>query len=79
MSDLGTKILKEALSLPPDERAWAEFTDAVEYYNAQGEGLGFEFSEEIRTAIEKIIRYPEACTLISERTRRCRTKLFPME
>jgi hypothetical protein len=59
------------------EPAWAEFLDAVEYYNFQSEGLGREFSEEIRTTIENMIRYPEAWPLISKRTRRCRTKRFP--
>ncbi|HIJ75219.1 MAG TPA: type II toxin-antitoxin system RelE/ParE family toxin [Deltaproteobacteria bacterium] len=59
------------------EPAQAEFTDAVNYYNAQNEGLGFEFSDEIQAAIVRIIEYPEAWSLISKRTRRCRTKRFP--
>ena len=59
------------------EPAWAEFMEAVEYYNAQEEGLGLEFLEDVRVTIERIIRYPEAWPLISKRTRRCRTKRFP--
>ena len=59
------------------EPAWAEFIDAVEYYNDKQEGLGFEFSEDVRTTIERIIQYPEAWPLISKRTRRCRTNRFP--
>lgn len=31
------------------EPAQAEFREAVDYYNAQVEGLGFEFSDEVRT------------------------------
>lgn len=58
------------------EPTWAEFIEAVEYYNGQKEGLGFEFSEEIWTTIERIIQYPEAWSLISKRTRRCRTNRF---
>ena len=59
------------------EPAQAEFTEAVSYYNAQTEGLGFEFSEEVRAAIVRIIEYPEAWSLVSKRTRRCRTQRFP--
>lgn len=42
------------------EPAREEFIEAVGYYNAQKEGLGFEFSEDIRITIERIIQYPEA-------------------
>ncbi|MEW6381255.1 MAG: type II toxin-antitoxin system RelE/ParE family toxin [bacterium] len=57
--------------------AQAELIEAVGYYNAQKEGLGFEFAEEVKETIERIIQYPEAWSLISQRTRRCRTKRFP--
>ena len=57
--------------------AQAELTEAIDYYNAQKEGLGFEFAEEVKETIERIIQYPEAWSLISHRTRRCRTKRFP--
>ncbi len=59
------------------EPAQAELTEAVNYYNAQTEGFGFELSDEVRTTIDRIIEYPEAWTLVSKRTRRCRTKRFP--
>ena len=59
------------------EAARAEFIEAVEYYNEQREGFGFEFADEVRSTIERIIQYPEAWSLISKRTRRCRTKRFP--
>jgi plasmid stabilization system protein ParE len=59
------------------EPAQAELTEAVSYYNAQTEGLGFEFSDEVQAAIDRIIEFPEAWSLISKRTRRCRTKRFP--
>lgn len=55
----------------------AEFADAVDYYNSQREGLGFEFSEEVQATIERIVQYPEALSPISRRTRRCRMKRFP--
>ena len=59
------------------EPAQAELTEAVSYYNAQTEGLGFEFSDEVQAAIDRIIEFLEAWSLISKRTRRCRTKRFP--
>jgi plasmid stabilization system protein ParE len=57
--------------------AQAELLDAVNYYNAQSEGLGYEFALEVRRTIERIIQYPEAWPQISQRTRRCRTNRFP--
>lgn len=57
--------------------ARTDLIEAVDYYNDRKEGLGFEFSVEIRATIERIIRYPEAWPLISKRTRRCRSKRFP--
>ncbi|OGS24660.1 MAG: plasmid stabilization protein [Elusimicrobia bacterium RIFOXYB2_FULL_48_7] len=54
-----------------------EFIDAVKYYNAQSEGLGFEFAAEIKYSLDRIIQYPLAWHKLSERTRRCRTSRFP--
>jgi len=59
------------------EPAQAEFTEAVNYYNGQAEGLGLEFSNEVKATILRIIEHPEAWSPISKRTRRCRTKRFP--
>ena len=59
------------------EPARAEFTDAVNYYNAQTEGLGLEFSDEVKATIIRIVEHPQAWSPISKRTRRCRTKRFP--
>jgi len=59
------------------EPAEAEFRDAVQYYNQQGEGLGYEFAAEVRRALSRIVRFPEAWPALSSRTRRCRTNRFP--
>ncbi|WP_041245460.1 type II toxin-antitoxin system RelE/ParE family toxin [Geotalea uraniireducens] len=57
--------------------AEAELQDAVNYFNSQCEGLGFEFAAEIQRTIERIISNPEAWTKLSVYCHRCRTKRFP--
>jgi len=54
-----------------------EFAEAVDYYNDQFPGLGFEFAAEIRKTFERILSFPEAWPLFSPRTRRCMTNRFP--
>ena len=60
--------------LPP---AKDELTEAISYYNAQGEGLGYEFAAEMKRTLERIVQYPDAWSQLSNRTRRCRTNRFP--
>ena len=57
--------------------ARAELEQAVDYYNSESEGLGFEFAAEVKRTLERISRYPEAWQPLSKRTRRCRTNRFP--
>jgi plasmid stabilization system protein ParE len=57
--------------------AHEELLEAIEYYNEQSEGLGFEFAAETQRTIERIVQYPEAWTPLSKRTRRCRMSRFP--
>ncbi len=40
--------------------AETEFIEAIAHYNLQSEGLGYEFAAEIKRAMERILRYPEA-------------------
>lgn len=60
--------------LQPAER---ELGEAVEYYEAQEPGLGFELFEEVWAAIERIEQYPAAWQPVSPRARRCQTHRFP--
>ncbi len=58
-------------------QAIAELDDAILYYNYQLPGLGFQFCEEVDSAIEKIKFMPEAWTQVGRRTRRFLVKHFP--
>jgi len=54
-----------------------EFSEAVDYYNEQSPGLGFEFAAEVSRAFNRIRSFPEAWPTFSKRTRRCMISRFP--
>jgi len=54
-----------------------ELFEAIRYYNNQREGLGFEFANEIKESLLRIIRYPDAWPKVSKRSRTCLLKRFP--
>jgi plasmid stabilization system protein ParE len=57
--------------------AEAEFQEAIDHYNQQRPGLGFEFSDEVKDAVARINNYPLAWTPLSKRTRRAQVHRFP--
>jgi len=59
------------------DAADAEFRDAINYYNQERPGLGFEFSDEVRDVIARIQNYPLAWTPLSKRARRAQVHRFP--
>jgi len=54
-----------------------EFKDAVNYYNEQSEGLGFEFANEVSLTLERIIDFVDSWPKLSKNSRRARTNRFP--
>jgi hypothetical protein len=54
-----------------------EFVEAVDYYNDQCTGLGYEFAAEVKNTLNRIISFPVAWPVFSRRTRRCLINRFP--
>ena len=54
-----------------------EFIEAVDYYNEQSPGLGYEFAAEVKAALDRVASLPEAWPRFTRRTRRCTTHRFP--
>jgi plasmid stabilization system protein ParE len=59
------------------EPAKDELNDAIAYYEAQRDGLGQQFADEVRKSIQRILDHPEAWTQLSRNTRCCRMNRFP--
>ena len=59
------------------EEAADEIVDAVHYYNRERPGFGFEFSIEVRNALARIKKYPDAWPEISKNIHKCIINRFP--
>lgn len=57
--------------------AEAEFVEAVDHYNAESPGIGYEFAAEIQRVFGRIRKHPLAWPLFSGRARRCLVDRFP--
>ena len=57
--------------------AEAEFLAAIEYYEECEQGLGFDFSVETYSAIQRILNFPQAWSLVDHDVRRCLLHRFP--
>ncbi len=55
--------------------AEGELAEAVEYYNEQSPGLGYDFIAEVKKTFTRIADYPNAWPSISKRTRRFQVPL----
>ncbi len=54
-----------------------ELDDAVDYYNRERGGLGYEFLWEVFFAIDRIKQFPKAWQVFYEGARRCMIRRFP--
>lgn len=54
-----------------------EFVEAVDHYNGERPGLGYEFADEVNATFERIRSFSEAWPLFTKRTRRCVVSRFP--
>lgn len=54
-----------------------EFLDAVDYYEGREPGLGYDFAIEVRAAVENILNFPNAWTVLSDDIRQCQVRRFP--
>lgn len=54
-----------------------ELAEAVEYYNTQCPGLGYEFAVEVKKGFRRIHEHPDAWPAFSTRSRRYLTDRFP--
>ena len=57
--------------------AWRELREAAKFYEDRVPGLGFDFLQEVRAAIRRILLHPAAWFALDEEIRRCRTQRFP--
>jgi ParE toxin of type II toxin-antitoxin system, parDE len=57
--------------------AEAEFHKAIAYYENYERGLGYDFSIEVRSAIQNILNYAAAWPLLEDDIRRCLVNRFP--
>jgi plasmid stabilization system protein ParE len=54
-----------------------EFQTAVEYYNQESPGLGFEFAAEVRAGFQRVKDFPNAWPVFHNSCRRCYLQRFP--
>ena len=59
------------------QSAEAEIAEAMDYYNGQYQGLGYEFAFEVKEGTNRIITFPNAWTKFDVDIRKCSVKRFP--
>jgi len=59
------------------EVAELELDQAIQWYRAQSPGLGDMFLIEALSAVDRIIRFPDAWQSMDENINRCRLNRFP--
>jgi hypothetical protein len=54
-----------------------EIAEAAGYYDSRVPGLGADFLDEMESAIERILNFPEAWSMIAPPFRHCSLRRFP--
>lgn len=54
-----------------------ELAEAIDYYNSECPGLGYEMAFEAKDALRRINYFPNAWPLFTKTTRRCLLNRFP--
>lgn len=54
-----------------------EFHQTVEYYEEKQPGLGLDFADEVYSALQRIVSFPEAWPTLAEDIRRALIHRFP--
>ena len=54
-----------------------ELHEATLWYDLQQPGLGSRFETEVYAAMQRVLIFPNSCTLISKTVRRCLVRRFP--
>ena len=57
--------------------AFAEFNEAIDFYEERESGLGTDFATDIFGAIDRAIAFPTGWSEIAPGIRRCQTQRFP--
>jgi plasmid stabilization system protein ParE len=50
---------------------------AIEFYEKSSVGLGSRFLNEVKASISRIVKNPQAWSLLDDKIRRCRLQRFP--
>jgi len=69
------KIFALKYSFHPE--AELEFVDAINYYEKKEKNLGYDFSLEIYSTIERILAHPSAWPILEDDIRRSLVNRFP--
>ncbi len=59
------------------QAAREEFIASIEYYESQQPGLGLTFSDQIDSAIKRILEFPDGWTPLDSTFHRCLVNQFP--
>ena len=59
------------------DEAQSEFDEAVDWYERQRGGLGFEFIEEVQKTLDQIVLAPQRCPFIFEDAKLALVRRFP--